>query len=47
MSLNQSIRIRTSGNLYRCITELKKGYQLRANLVKDERDDLLADTHEG
>jgi hypothetical protein len=30
-------------NLYRGTTELKKGYQPRTNLVKDERGDLLAD----
>jgi hypothetical protein len=29
--------------LYRGITEFKKGYQPESNLVKDERDDLLAD----
>jgi hypothetical protein len=30
-------------DLYRGITEFKKGYQPKTNLVKDERDDLLAD----
>jgi hypothetical protein len=29
--------------LYRGITEFKKGYQPKTNLVKDERGDLLAD----
>jgi hypothetical protein len=29
--------------LYRGITEFKKGYQHKTNLVKDERGDLLAD----
>jgi hypothetical protein len=28
--------------MYRGITEVKKGYQPRTNLVKDERGDLLA-----
>jgi hypothetical protein len=31
--------------LYRGIKEFKKGYQPRTNLVKDENDDLLADSH--
>jgi hypothetical protein len=30
-------------DLYRGITEFKKGYQPKTNLVKDERSDLLAD----
>jgi hypothetical protein len=37
-SKNKSI-----GDLYRGITEFKKGYQPKTNLVKDERGDLLAD----
>jgi hypothetical protein len=32
-------------DLYRGINELKRGYQLRNNLVKDENGDLLADSH--
>jgi hypothetical protein len=35
---NKNIR-----DLYRGITEFKKGYQPKTNLVKDERGDLLAD----
>jgi hypothetical protein len=35
---NKNIR-----DLYRGITEFKKGYQHNTNLVKDERGDLLAD----
>jgi hypothetical protein len=31
--------------LYRDINEFEKGYQLRTNLVKDEKGDLLADPH--
>jgi hypothetical protein len=38
MSLNQTVRTRT-------INEFKKGYQCRTNLVKDEKGDLLADSH--
>jgi hypothetical protein len=37
-SKNKNIR-----DIYRGITEFKKGYQPRTNLVKDERGDLLAD----
>jgi hypothetical protein len=37
-SKNKNIR-----DLYRGITEFKKGYQPKTNLVKDERGDLLAD----
>jgi hypothetical protein len=37
-SKNKNIR-----DLYRGITEFKKGYQPKTNLVKDERVDLLAD----
>jgi hypothetical protein len=32
-------------DLYRRINEFKEGYQPRTNLVKDENDDLLADSH--
>jgi hypothetical protein len=39
-SKNKNIR-----DLYRGINEFKKGYQPRTNLVKDEKDDLLADLH--
>jgi hypothetical protein len=35
---NKNIR-----DLYRGMTEFKKGYQPKTNLVKDERGDLLAD----
>jgi hypothetical protein len=37
-SKNKNIR-----DLYRGITEFKKGYQPKTNLVKDERGDLLVD----
>jgi hypothetical protein len=32
-------------NLYRGINEFKRGYQPRNNLMNDENDDLLADSH--
>jgi hypothetical protein len=38
ISRNENIR-----DVFRNVTEFKKGYQPRANLVKDERGDLLAD----
>jgi hypothetical protein len=31
--------------LYRGINDLKKGYQLRTNVVQDEKGDLVADSH--
>jgi hypothetical protein len=39
-SKNKNIR-----DLYRRINEFKRGYQPRSNLVKDEKGDLLADSH--
>ena len=32
-------------DLYRGINDFKKGYQLRCNIVKDEKGDLVADSH--
>jgi hypothetical protein len=37
-SKNNNIR-----DLYRGITEFKKGYQTKTNLVRDEREDVYAD----
>ena len=31
--------------MYRGINDFKKGYQLRCNIVKDEKGDLVADSH--
>jgi hypothetical protein len=39
-SKNKNIRY-----LYRGINEFKRGYQPRSKLVKDEKGDLLADSH--
>jgi hypothetical protein len=39
-SKNKNIR-----DLYRGINDFKRGYQTRSNLVKDENDDLLADSN--
>jgi hypothetical protein len=32
-------------DLYRSISEFKKGYQRRTSVVKDEKSDLVADPH--
>ena len=39
-SKNKNIR-----DLYRGINDFKKGYQTRCNIVKDEKVDLVADSH--
>jgi len=39
-SKNENIR-----DLYRGISDFKKGYQPRCNIVKDEKGDLVADSH--
>ena len=39
---NSKINIR---DLYRGINDFKKGYQPRTNIVKDNRGDLVADSH--
>jgi hypothetical protein len=44
VSLQRTVRTRVS-DLYRGINELKRGYQPRNNVVKDENGDLLADSH--
>jgi hypothetical protein len=38
-----NIKYKNIRDLYRSITECKKGYQPKSNLVKDERGDLVAD----
>jgi hypothetical protein len=45
MSLQQTIRTRTLRDLYKWINDLKRDYQPRSNLVKDENGDLLGDLH--
>ena len=35
----------TARDLYRGINDFKKGYQPRCNIVKDEKGDLVADSH--
>jgi len=38
-------KIKNIRDLYRGINYCKKGYQLRTNIVKDEKGDLVADSH--
>jgi len=38
-------KIQNIMNLYRGISDFKKGYQLSANIVKDEKGDLVVDSH--
>jgi hypothetical protein len=45
MSLQQTVRTRPSETCRGEINEFKRGYQLRNNLVKDENDGLLEDSH--
>jgi hypothetical protein len=44
MSLKQTVRTEISQTYIRGINELKKHYQRRSNLVKNENGDLLADS---
>ena len=43
--LETNSKIKNIRNLYRGIGDLKKGYEPRTNVVKDEKGDLLADCH--
>jgi hypothetical protein len=43
--LETNCKKRNISDLSRGINEFKRGYQPRSNLVKDENDDLLADSH--
>ena len=38
-------KIQNIRDLYRGISDFKKGYQPRCNIVKDEKSDLVADSH--
>ena len=38
-------KIQNIRNFYRGISEFKKGYQPRCKIVKDEKGDLVADSH--
>jgi hypothetical protein len=43
--LATNIKNKNIGDLCRGINEFKKGYQPRSTIVKDEKGDLLADSH--
>ena len=45
MNLRLTIRPRISDSCNRVISDFKKGYQPRTNIVKDEKGDLVADCH--
>jgi len=43
--LETNSKIQKIGDLYRGISDFKNGYQASCNIVKDERGDLVADSH--
>ena len=43
--LETNSKINNVRDLYRGINDFKKGYQLRTIIVKDEKGDLVADSH--
>jgi len=43
--LETNSKIKNIMDLYRGISDFKKGYQPRTNIVKDERGDLVTDSH--
>jgi len=43
--LETNSKIQNIRGLYRCINDFKKGYHSRCNIVKDEKGDLVADSH--
>jgi len=43
--LETNSKIQNIRDLYRGNNDFKKGYQPRCNIVKDEKDDLVADSH--
>jgi len=43
--LETNSKIQNIRDLYRGINDFKKGYQPRYNIVKDEKGDLVADSH--
>ena len=40
----ETYMIKYNRDVYRGINDFKKGYQLRTNIVKDERGDLITDS---
>jgi hypothetical protein len=45
IELETSSKTKTIRDLCRCISDFKKGYQPRTNIVNDEKGDLVADSH--
>ena len=43
--LETNSKIKNIRDLYRGINDFKKGYQLRTNIVKDEKGDLVTDSY--
>ena len=43
--LENNSKINNIRNLYRGISDMKKGFQPRTRIVKDEKGDLVADSH--
>ena len=43
--LETNSKIKNIWDLYRGINDFKKGYQPRTNIVKDDKGDLVADSH--
>ena len=43
--LETNSKIKNIRDLYRDISDFKKGYQPRFNIVKDDKGDLVADSH--
>jgi len=43
--LETNSKIQNISDLYKGISDFKKGYQPRCNIVKEEKGDLVADTH--
>jgi len=43
--LETNIKIKTIRDLYVGIKDFKKGYQHKTNIVKDDKGDLVADSH--
>ena len=44
-NLKLNSKIQNIRDLFRGINDFKKGYQPRCNIVKDEKRDLVADSH--
>jgi len=43
--LETNSKIKNTRDLYRGISDFKKGYQPRTNILKDDKGDVVADSH--